>query len=289
MASLLGAPLASTSRTALRGARPWSYGASRFLTTATSPPSPETLASSSALPGTPPPSTLPGSPLPEAYRTPTPLSTPTVPGATAIAPRRLQQTSFRDQSRPSSRFHQLYKLHVFSTRNNTILTLSTTPTSVSVEPSPQDPHHAVAWVSAGSAGYKGASRGTYDAAVEVSLRMFKKILELITPPVGSGGQIKKVVWPAPTELEIVWKGFGQGRDAVYRTLMGGEGDGVRELVRRVTDAVSGRRVVGNAWGSTSAELELLLLADTNQGRRHEGQEETSVSLSAYIFRVWETT
>jgi hypothetical protein len=70
--------------------------------------------------------------------------------------------------------------------------------------------------------------------------MFKKITDLVDPPIGSGGQRKKVIWAAPTDLEVVWKGFGQGRDAVYRTLMGGEGDGVRQLVRRVTDAVSCR-------------------------------------------------
>lgn len=93
-------------------------------------------------------------------------------------------------------------------------------------------------MSSGSAGYKGASRGTFDAGVEVALRMFAKIEELVTPVVGAGGVRKKTIFPKPGEMEIVWKGFGQGRDAVFRTLMGGEGDKVRPLVSRVTDAVS---------------------------------------------------
>ncbi|KPV76009.1 uncharacterized protein RHOBADRAFT_6478, partial [Rhodotorula graminis WP1] len=120
-------------------------------------------------------------------------------------------------------------LHVYSTRNNTILTLSTSPASApssSYSSSGSEgagPHHPIAWVSAGNAGYKGAARGTYDAAVEVALRMFRKIQDL-------------AAGPPPTELEVVWKGFGQGRDAVFRTLMGAEGDNVRGLVRRVTDA-----------------------------------------------------
>lgn len=132
-----------------------------------------------------------------------------------------------------------YKLNVFTTRNNTILTLSTTPSSPSSDSSPQDPHVPVSWVSAGAAGYKGASRGTFDAGVECAIRMFAKIDEMVNPTMGTGGMMKKKSeWPRPTELEVVWKGFGQGRDAVFRTLMGGEGDKVRGLVTRVTDAVS---------------------------------------------------
>ncbi|KAM0754044.1 translational machinery component [Meredithblackwellia eburnea MCA 4105] len=180
---------------------------------------PEATTSSSA------PSIL--SALPAAFRAP---STP-APVRTSAPP---PPSSFRQMGR---RVQNPYKLHVYSTRNNTILTLTYTPGFKSdQELRPSDPHHPVAWVSAGSAGYKGASRGTYDAAVEVSLRMFKKIEDLVDPPVGSGGQRKKVKSPPPTSLEVIWKGFGQGRDAVYRSLLGGEGDGVRPLVNRVTDA-----------------------------------------------------
>lgn len=206
----------------------------------------------STLTSSPAPSpSLPGSPLPAAYRaasSPQQSMTNGEPSSPSSTPARV--TPRRPGSFASSRLAaNFYKLHVFSTRNNTILTLTTTPgssssassqdrSSSSSSSSPSDPHHAVAWVSAGSAGYKGASRGTYDAAVEVSLKMFKKIQELKTPTVGPGGLKKKVIWPPPTDLEVVWKGFGQGRDAVFRTLMSGEGDGVRGLVKQVTDAVS---------------------------------------------------
>lgn len=221
---------ASTSKTML--ARSWARPtALRYLSTA-----PTTPLTTDTVPASPSTSALPGAVLPEAYHAPAPAAEST-PSTSQLptrfsAPRRTPGTGFG--SRRQSNF---YKLRVFASRNNTILTLTTTPGATSSEHSPEDPHHAVAWVSGGSAGYKGASRGTYDAAVEISLRMFKKIADLVNPPVGTGGQRKKVVWAAPTDLEIVWKGFGQGRDAVYRTLMGGEGDEVRPLVRRVTDAV----------------------------------------------------
>lgn len=70
------------------------------------------------------------------------------------------------------------------------------------------------------------------------MRMFKKLADLVNPPILSGGQKLKTTFPKPDELEIIWKGFGQGRDAVFRTLMSGEGDEIKGLVRRVTDAVS---------------------------------------------------
>lgn len=212
----------------------------------------------------PPSSSLPGaSPLPAAYRAPATSESSPSSSSSSSAP----STSFRAQPRVYSGFGvgrrpvHFYKLHVFATRNNTILTLTTTPgsnsnsnstrydssssssSSTSSSSSVHDPHHAVAWVSAGSAGYKGASRGTYDAAVEVSLQMFRKIKELVEPTIGAGGQRKKLTWAPPTDLEIVWKGFGQGRDAVFRTLMSGEGDGIRGLVKQVTDAVSPFSVV----------------------------------------------
>lgn len=227
---------ASTSKTLF--ARSWARPTTlRYLSTAPSTPLvPDTL------PVSPPTTALPGSPLPEAYRAPAP-TTDSIPStseytssSSRLSPATRRPTGFGGQGRQFN----FYKLHVFASRNNTILTLTTTPGATSSEASPEDPHHAVAWVSGGSAGYKGASRGTYDAAVEVSLKMFKKIADLVDPPVGSGGVRKKVVWAKPTDLEVVWKGFGQGRDAVYRTLMGGEGDAVRGLVRRVTDAVSTR-------------------------------------------------
>ncbi|CEQ39710.1 SPOSA6832_01261, partial [Sporobolomyces salmonicolor] len=228
--------VASTSRRLLQ-ASPWSRFGARSLATAPSAPAPTPPLDSSSTPSSAPSPTLsplPGSVvLPEAFRAQTPdLSTSPASVRRTSAPS--TTTTFAGR-RHTQRLTQPYKLHVFSTRNNTILTLTTSP-SGGADPSPSDPHHPIAWVSAGSAGYKGAARGTYDAAVEVALKMFQKVGDLLDPPVLSGGQKKKAAGPKPTELEVIWKGFGQGRDAVFRTLMGAEGDKVRGLVRRVTDA-----------------------------------------------------
>ncbi|KAK4053073.1 hypothetical protein OIV83_001808 [Microbotryomycetes sp. JL201] len=174
-----------------------------------------------------------------------PTSSSPVPEAFRAPARPTFETNSTSSSRPGSglgrshriggRVHSYFKLHVSSTRNNTILTLTHTPGAQSFDQDPDQPHHVVAWVSGGSAGFKGASRATYDAAVEASIRMFKKIDNLISPPVVQGNKTK-VIWSPPTDLEIIWKGFGQGRDAVYRTLMGGQGESIQRIVKRVTDA-----------------------------------------------------
>ncbi|BGP13989.1 hypothetical protein JCM10213_005575 [Rhodosporidiobolus nylandii] len=227
------ASLASTSRTLFRSAALWARTPTRCLATQAS-----SVASTSTLETSPAPAPeqqpvqaapvqpLPGSSvLPEIFRAPA----ADAPAAQATPVYRSAANDYR-----RSRLTQPYKLHVYSTRNNTILTLSTSPGGG--DPAPGEPHNPIAWVTAGSAGYKGAARGTYDAAVEVSLKMFTKIRDLIDPPVLSGGQRQKAAGPPPTELEVIFKGFGKGRDAVFRTLMTAEGDVVRGLVRRVTDA-----------------------------------------------------
>lgn len=221
--------LASTSKRVITSLRSTRLFATQ--TSTTTPPQTETASPSS--PSESPITPLPGSSvLPAAFQAPSsPITRDSLSFSQSQSPRKSTSSSSSSPLRS-----QPYKLSVYSTRNNTILTLSTSPLGPSS--TPQDPHVPIAWVSAGSAGYKGASRGTYDAAVEVSLKMFGKIKDLIEPPVLQGGVKQKSKGPKPTELELVWKGFGQGRDAVFRTLMGAEGDNVRSLVRRVTDAVS---------------------------------------------------
>ncbi|GAA5846496.1 hypothetical protein JCM3766R1_002509 [Sporobolomyces carnicolor] len=239
--------LASTSKRAwsnlsLRAAtRTYATGATPHAaaTGATSTPPLDATASAAATTATP----LPGAAvLPEAFRAPSPSQS----SQSSLSSTRTASPSSSRISASSPLRQQPYKLSVYSTRNNTILTLSTSlaaatataggGSSLGAGGSSSTPHVPIAWVSAGSAGYKGAARGTYDAAVEVSLRMFNKIRDLIEPPVLQGGQRQKAKGPKPTEIEVVWKGFGQGRDAVFRTLMGAEGDQVRSMVKRVTDA-----------------------------------------------------
>lgn len=138
--------------------------------------------------------TLPGQELPESVR-----------ATTDALPSSRSNTSFS-----FTRGHEPFHLHVQSTRNNTILTLTTPDGSPLTN------------VSCGTVGFRKAARSTYDAGYRTALTMFQRIEE------------NRVSWRIAT-LELVWKGFGQGREAVYRALMTDDGTPVRKLVRRMRD------------------------------------------------------
>jgi small subunit ribosomal protein S11 len=102
-----------------------------------------------------------------------------------------------------------YRLHVHSTRNNTITTF-TYPNG-----------GTIAWFSGGSCGFKKGNRASYEAGYQCAVRIFKRIEEEANV--------------VPMEVELFFKGFGQGRDALHRALLTTEGQAVRPLVVTITD------------------------------------------------------
>ncbi|WFD31463.1 hypothetical protein MSPP1_002499 [Malassezia sp. CBS 17886] len=103
-----------------------------------------------------------------------------------------------------------HRLHVQSTRNNTIVTL-TMPTG---EP--------LASASGGSVGFKKANRSGYEAGYRAALRVFDQIAA------------NRARWQMGS-IEMLWNGFGQGREAVFRALLANEGEHVRTMVKVMTD------------------------------------------------------
>jgi small subunit ribosomal protein S11 len=103
-----------------------------------------------------------------------------------------------------------HRLHVLSTRNNTIVTLTTSAGDVLARTSP------------GALGFRNAARSSYDAAYRVAIHMFERI------------EADRVGWQL-ARLEIIWNGFGQGREAVYRAILSAEGGQIRNLVTRMSD------------------------------------------------------
>lgn len=103
----------------------------------------------------------------------------------------------------------VYKLHVHSTRNNTITTLTT------------HDGKPTAWYSGGSCGFKKNNRASYEAGYQCAVRMFQKV--------------KDIMGLTPVKLELYFKGFGQGRDALFKALSTSEGDAIRPLLIRMTD------------------------------------------------------
>lgn len=103
-----------------------------------------------------------------------------------------------------------YKLHCFSSRNNTITTFT-------------DPDGMpIAWYSGGSCGFKRGQRASYEAGYQCAVRLFKKIENTAA----INGMVR---------IALYFKGFGQGRDAMQKALLTSEGLNVKSLIEVVGD------------------------------------------------------
>ena len=106
---------------------------------------------------------------------------------------------------------QRHHLHIYATKHNTHITLT------------KPNRDALISVSCGNIGFRKAGRGTYDAAYQLAAYVMSRIQDqgLLT-------QIKK--------LEIVYRGFGPGREAASKVIMGSEGRNIRNKIVKLTDA-----------------------------------------------------
>ena len=104
-----------------------------------------------------------------------------------------------------------YHLHVYSTKHNTHITLT--------KPN-RDPIISMA---TGRMGFKKAARGSYDAAYQLGAYVINQIQER--------GLLRQIL-----ELEVVLRGFGAGREAVTKVLLGIEGKSLRDRVVSLSDA-----------------------------------------------------
>lgn len=98
-----------------------------------------------------------------------------------------------------------HQLHINATFNNTIITL-TRPNGA-----------PLVTTSGGSAGFKKAARSGYEAAHQAAIQLLDKM------------NAKNLQVP---NIHIVLKGFGPGRDAAFKALVGGS----QWNVKRITDA-----------------------------------------------------
>ncbi|KAF3309483.1 hypothetical protein TWF173_010860 [Orbilia oligospora] len=104
---------------------------------------------------------------------------------------------------------QLFHLHVYSTKHNTHITFT-------------DPkRNPIISSSTGILGFKKAGRHSYDAAYQLAAHVFQKIED------------KGLI---PKKVEVILRGFGVGREAVTKALLGKEGRYIKDVVVRVTDA-----------------------------------------------------
>lgn len=108
-------------------------------------------------------------------------------------------------------FGELHHLHVYATKHNTHVTL----TRPNREP--------MLSLSAGNINFKKSQRGSFDAAYQLVTYSITQMMEK--------GFMQKI-----QKLEVIMRGFGPGREAFQKILLGTEGRLIKQKVARVTDS-----------------------------------------------------
>lgn len=151
------------------------------------------------------------------------------PEAQANLQRLAQQANSEAQTRPQAGAspNEPYHLNVYSHKHNTHITFSA--------PS-RDP---ILSFSCGNIGLKGAQRGTFDAAYQLSSYTFRKIAEKNWKIGGKKAPGTPITLNDPKVrdrgIEVVLRGYGNGREAFTKAMLGSEGRIMKGLVKKVTD------------------------------------------------------
>lgn len=144
----------------------------------------------------------------------------TIPAPNASRPQTSTLGSLGQKIKPSqdgkvtSYMHPVtpeHHLHVFATRHNTHLTLSDTRRKPLIS------------ISCGNLGFRKSARGTYDASYQLGTYLINRMAQ--------DGLVMKI-----HKLELILRGYGPGREAIQKILLGTEGMILRPLVHKVTDA-----------------------------------------------------
>ena len=104
-----------------------------------------------------------------------------------------------------------FHFHIYSHKHNTHVTVT------------KPNRGAILSLSAGNIGFKKSKRGTYDAAYQLTAYVLDKL--------NQGGWHKII-----RRMEVVLRGFGSGREAATKVLLGAEGKMLRHTIVKVSDA-----------------------------------------------------
>ena len=104
-----------------------------------------------------------------------------------------------------------HKFNIYATKHNTHITLA------------NPKRDALISVSCGNIGFRKAGRGTYDAGYQLAAFVMSRIQD-------------KGLLPQIQKLELVYRGFGPGREAVTKAILGSEGKNIRPLIVKLSDS-----------------------------------------------------
>lgn len=105
----------------------------------------------------------------------------------------------------------MHKLNIYATKHNTHITLA------------NPKRDALISVSCGNIGFRKAGRGSYDAAYQLAAFVMSRIKD-------------KGLLPQIQKLELIYRGFGAGREAVTKAILGAEGKQIRPLIAKLSDS-----------------------------------------------------
>jgi small subunit ribosomal protein S11 len=128
-----------------------------------------------------------------------------------LIPKEGAQSTLRNLAQKDWDEDDKHKLHIYATKHNTHLCLT--------KPN-RDP---IISVSCGNIGFRKAGRGTYDAGYQLAAFLMSRIID-------------KGLLPQIQKLELVYRGFGPGREAVTKAILGAEGKRVRPLIVKLADS-----------------------------------------------------
>ncbi|KAF2495988.1 translational machinery component [Lophium mytilinum] len=140
-----------------------------------------------------------------------PFQKPTSGFEGIIGPRHAQDDEIDSLAASLHKEVPMYHFHVYATKHNTHITL----TRPNREP--------LISVSCGNIGFKKAARGTYDSAYQLAAYMMSRIQDK--------GLLTEI-----RDMEVIFRGFGPGREAVSKVIMSSEGRNVRTKIKKLTDA-----------------------------------------------------
>ncbi|KAG8951576.1 hypothetical protein FRC04_005863 [Tulasnella sp. 424] len=127
-----------------------------------------------------------------------------------------------------------YFLHVHASSNNTILHL--TNSEGNSLPGGR--------ITAGMLGFKKVQRSQFEAGFQCALRIIRRIVEEYETKKAPPKKYRNASLESESaglrddprmEVEVVFTGFGMGRDALFQALMTSEGNVARPLITRLTD------------------------------------------------------
>ncbi|ETI22290.1 hypothetical protein G647_06363 [Cladophialophora carrionii CBS 160.54] len=134
---------------------------------------------------------------------------------------------------PNPYLDEPYHLNVYAHRHNTHITFT--------EPS----RNPILSLSCGNLGLRNAQKASYDASFQLAAYTFRKMAEKQWKIGGANSKspwltlssIKKPAYSgsAGAGIEVILRGYGPGREAFQKALLGTEGRMIKPLISKVTD------------------------------------------------------